>query len=305
MNSESVLQAYINKIKSDNRKPDKVGSAKACYLGKFAVLKSLQPVTKGNMSFFSKRFHNFEKVRAFNNYLISLGVPTSKIYVCKYFENNYYELQERIIGRPLFKYNQDQVCLDALKQDVPIEKIDMNKQQIVSDYILKYNMQTIKLLNEAPQQYFDNLLKSLKTLSDLGIFEFDNNGENILYNPKSGFSFVDLDIEDFIKSYASEKRNPTNPHEKLQHALEGFVEIFNNYSYFNDSDIKLISTDQLKIMQNANIGVAKKIITSAKNNGIQFLNDSFATHLLEQLVGKQNFNDNFGDITSHQQVRKK
>ena len=296
MNSESVLQAYINKIKSDNLQPNKVGSAKACYLGKFAVLKSLTPVNSGNFGFFRKRFHNFEKVRAFNNYLISLGVPTSKIYVCKYFENNYYELQERVIGRPLFKYNQDQVCFDALKQNCSIENLTLEQQQAVSNYIFKYNMHTIKLLSSAPQQHFDDLLKSLKTLAELGIWEFDNNGENILYNPKSGFGFVDLDIEDFIKAYANDKKNPVSKTDKMQHALDGFVEIFDNYSYFGEFELKLLNKEQLKTMQNANVEVAKKLIVAASNNGLRYLPDGFATYLLEKLVGKQNFNENFSKI---------
>ncbi len=104
MNSESVLQAYINRIKQNNIEPNKIGTIKACYLNKngYAVLKSLEPVNAGNAGYFRVRYRNFDKIRAFNNLLIQSGVPTSKIYVCKYFENDYYELQERVVGRPLY-----------------------------------------------------------------------------------------------------------------------------------------------------------------------------------------------------------
>lgn len=305
MNSESVLQIYINKIKADKVEPNKVGSSKACYLGKFAVLKSLKPVTSGNMGFFDKRYRNFETVKAFNNYLINLGVPTSKIYTCKYFENDYYELQERVIGRPLFKYNIDQVCKDALKQDCLAEELSKEQIQVVSNYIFKYNMHTIKLLKEAPQQHFDAFLKGLKALTSLGVREFDDNGENILYNPKTGFMLVDLDIEDFLKNYVANKKHPISEFDAMQASQDIFLEVFDNYSYFGDFDLKLLNSEQLKVMRNENVEVAKKIVTAIKNNNQSLVSDSFSDFLLQKLVGEQNYKVNFSSLTKPQAKGKK
>lgn len=311
MNSESVLQAYINRIKQNNIEPNKIGTAKACYLNKngYAVLKSLEPVTAGNTGYFRVRYRNFDKIRAFNNLLIQSGVPTSKIYVCKYFENDYYELQERAVGRPLYKYNSEQICKDAL--NISCDLNELNKQQLskVSDYVFNYNLQTINLLNNAPQEHFDALLRGIMVMADFGIQEFDNNGENILYSPKTGFKLVDLDIEDFIKAYVKNKKQPLTTQEKFDCATGSFAEIFENCLYFAGPvcmlDYPLFNEKQISELRNQNVDISKKIYTAIKNNGYSLHDKDYATFVLKSIVGEQNFNLNFGKLIHKMEGGKK
>ena len=311
MNSESVLQAYINRIKQNNIEPNKIGTIKACYLNKngYAVLKSLEPVNAGNAGYFRVRYRNFDKIRAFNNLLIQSGVPTSKIYVCKYFENDYYELQERVVGRPLYKYNSEQICKDALNINCDLN--ELSKQQLlnVSDYVFNYNLQTIKMLNQAPQEHFDALLKGIMVMANFGIREFDNNGENILYSPKTGFKLVDLDIEQFIKDYVKNKKQPLTEQEKFDCATGSFAEIFENCLYFAGPvymlDCPLFNEKQISELHNQNVDISKKIYTAIKNNGYSLHDKDYASYVLKSIVGEQNFNLDFGKVISKTEGRKK
>ena len=296
MNSESVLQAYINRIKQNNIEPNKIGTIKACYLNKngYAVLKSLEPVNAGNAGYFRVRYRNFDKIRAFNNLLIQSGVPTSKIYVCKYFENDYYELQERVVGRPLYKYNSEQICKDALNINCDLN--ELSKQQLlnVSDYVFNYNLQTIKMLNQAPQEHFDALLKGIMVMANFGIREFDNNGENILYSPKTGFKLVDLDIEEFIKDYVKNKKQPLTEQEKFYFAGPVYM-----------LDCPLFNEKQISELHNQNVDISKKIYTAIKNNGYSLHDKDYASYVLKSIVGEQNFNLDFGKVISKTEGRKK
>ena len=107
-------------------------------------------------------------------FLKQIGLKTPKIIYHTQDYINYYEIQEKAKGEVLFK-----------------NPVYMINNFMTTDEICEYNKNRLIEILSAPDEHFKNYVKSIFIGSQLGIWN-DLHNNNIVYDEKNGFSFIDL-----------------------------------------------------------------------------------------------------------------
>lgn len=262
-----IIENYINSIinKTDTSMS---GQDKTCYPQKNTViLKSKYPSENFKQSLKQNRSF-INHVRRVDN----INIP--KIIFYTSFASGDYQLQSRAKGKPVGVW-QAESFLNYLKSTSPDEYINLKKETEeylkLSDIEDLINVSFKNPLDNAQTQHNNNSLKEIlncddkhltKALNDFYtlIFKYgcsiDTHSENLYFDKRNGFSFIDiegndrsLDVSDTIsRCFKSFVNNyfETSPYENLEtRFLRGLIAkksfyCFQNSEYCNSENIKEI-----------------------------------------------------------------
>lgn len=163
----------------ESKKLQLIGSGyfKNCYReGNIAILHEKTYLTSSSLS-----SSEFEKQKRIVDILVSLGVQTPKFLDFACFSNgkthHIINTQEFVDGRPLFKFKN---------YTTPNE--DQNE---LAKQFNKFNLATIKERVSLGEPFIEKYIENFNIMQPLNLLH-DAHGENIIFNPKTGYHFIDL-----------------------------------------------------------------------------------------------------------------
>lgn len=213
------LSRLLGLIESKKLQPVGNGYFKTCYReGNIAIL--LETVYLASSSISSAEFF---KQKDIVDILIDLGVQTPKFLDFACFSNGkkhkVINTQEFVDGRPLFKFKN---------YTTPNE--DQNE---IDKQFEKYNLATIKERVAWGEPFIEKYIENFNILHPLNLLH-DAHGENIIFNPKTGYHFIDLGFSTAPNFATAEEAknlllNPVTP--ELFKILENRTYLGTNASY--------------------------------------------------------------------------
>lgn len=200
-------------IKNADSKVVGEGASKQCsYFGdqqQFAMLKYKKAVVK-------KAQGQFEKtdIIKFNDWLISKGINTPKLYTMFFADEHYHEIYERVKGEDIYLAGHNRIYKKAMGYD-PIRKrmeelspsdiknpekaksilnLTEEEKAVIGDFLYDYTIKNQQLMLSYPDSEYESLLRQYKFLHNIGFRALDTNPGNLMVT-KDGFKIIDLDIE--------------------------------------------------------------------------------------------------------------
>ena len=200
-------------IKNADSKVVGEGASKQCsYFGdkqQFAMLKYKKTVVK-------KAQGQFEKtdIIMFNDWLISKGINTPKLYTMFFADEHYHEIYERVKGEDIYLAGHNRIYKKAMGYD-PIRKrmeelspsdiknpektksvlnLTEEEKSVIGDFLYDYTIKNQQLMLSYPDSEYENLLRQYRFLHNIGFRALDTNPGNLMVT-KNGFEIIDLDIE--------------------------------------------------------------------------------------------------------------
>ncbi len=325
MVSQSVIKRILDFEKTSNL--SRSGSSVKCYYNdkvkysNYVLLKYFNAPT----GYALIRFYFYTFLKMLVNDLKQDNVSVPNCYgFCK-IGNDYYELQEKADGKPLFVYNPYEAIkkyLDITDESVKFGSFDnLTKQQKNQLFIksCKQNLQNIKVLRDAPQEHFDKLLRDmLISVKKYDVIFDDNNPENFLYSKEKGFSIIDLDLSRSLLNYinngedlekykkwlkANDILTDDNKNvlqsDKQQEVVERFIELFTDCAPFSseisESELNLESKTFKQKLLYKSVDVMKKVIRALENNNIKLTNGEISSIINTYFTEHYNLS-NFSEI---------
>ena len=178
-NNETMVDLYrvLGLIESKQLQPAGNGYFKTCYReGNIAILfESAYLATSATSP------TEFCKQKDIVDILINLGVQTPKFLDFACFTNGkkhkIINTQEFVDGRPLYRFKD---------YTNPIENQHDNYKQFK-----EYNLETIKERVALGEPFIEKFIENFNIMQPLNLLH-DAHGENIIFNPKTGYHFIDL-----------------------------------------------------------------------------------------------------------------
>lgn len=283
----TILSHLVKRINNEKIEPTNNGSSKYCYVtNKYVVLEDKEELTTYKKI---TRMVSFSKIQQINDAFLSLGISTPKIIDAFSFNNKFYELQERVLGQPLYMIGDEAIFRRYVLRNTSL-MLKTPHDQLYSEvgkYLEKsiINMQ-LKLL-KTPQSCFDKLMEDIIKMNycyrerdNVALLPCDPNPQNIIFNSINGFTFIDLDYDRMVL------RAPGLVNFTDSDILSKVLRIFSYSTYKKDEyDFQHIST----IYEN-NIGITSKLLKASQNNGLVCEENHIGIQEnLQLLVGKENF----------------
>lgn len=209
-------------IKSADSKVVGEGASKQCsYFGdkqQFAMLKYKKAVVKKAQGQFRKT-----DIIKFNDWLISKGIKTPKLYTMFFADEHYHEIYERVEGNDIYLAGHNRIFKKAMGYD-PIRKrmeeaslseindlektksmfnLTKEEQSIIGDFLYDYTIKNQQLMLSYPDSEYENLLSQYRFLHNIGFRALDTNPGNLMVT-KNGFKVIDLDIDKNLERILSE-----------------------------------------------------------------------------------------------------
>ena len=127
-------------------------------------------------------------------YLANYGITTPRILDIELNDDCIYEIQERAPGQVLSYTNESNIFNVFGERQKGFTGLSDMSDTLRADLIsrvLTYNFNMQKKMKSAPIAHFVDFIRSFKDIQEYGLY-LDIHGENFLYDPIKGFSFIDL-----------------------------------------------------------------------------------------------------------------
>ena len=243
------FQKYINSLNIKS-----CGSVRTCYVsedGKTVYLKQNADSDEFKNLYHEKNYHRRNLITTLINDDINIA-PIIGGFVGS--DGFYYEIQEAGAGKVLGSFLQP-----SIKHFVDLEKIknlpEDKQLYIIKEARLKYNQEMKNQLINAPQSHYDKIISDLFKLKTKYNLEWcDNHPENILYDPKKGFTIIDFD--DCQYKYLKDTFD----------VLTSFISILQDLDLFYFVNYKCL----MSFNAETNAPILKKIVQAAVNNNLEF-----------------------------------
>ncbi len=285
-NNFGCVDEQIEQIFSSDEDHDAEGTKKMCaYLGNkkvLAMLKSFivfkpydQECLNGKASAIIKE----------NDRLMAQGAKIPKVHSLFFADGRYFELQNAAEGDIISVLNLENFGRRVLKT---VDKISPKEyKELFKKSLFEYNLKQQKLMLNLPQEKFDELFNTYKILNDNFYGDYDSHSENVLVSEK-GFMVVDIDYDQMI--FNTTKRSLLSLYNK-------FLRPFSNATVHTN----FLTNNQIETLQNNNVEILKKLVTTASNNNIALYNDdSFIKNTAPFIVGDKNWKNYCGYILEPQ-----
>ena len=190
------LRNIVRKIGLENA-PSVFGAEKKCYIFKNFVI-FVQSIPNGLQD--TEQFENTISTKLLKQqnlqYLSNCGIQVAKILDIQLSEDKVFEIQEKAPGEVLFYTNESNILNLFGDKEMKREHTsfkDMGEPYRVEfcEKLIQRNLDMQKKLKNAPLSQFVKFLADFKALEEYGM-DLDLHGENFLYSPKEGFTFIDL-----------------------------------------------------------------------------------------------------------------
>jgi len=238
----------------NNANYTKAGSYSECCLhGDYAILKT---------NHIDSNYTEFEKIIKTLNNLKENGVGVARIlgYVVteegkkdskgRRYDNGYI-LLERAKGKELSEYINPMIAFIESENNTAD-----NRKQVV-DYS--------ELILHIPQEHVDKYVKDFKAICDAKI-KIDPTCNNLFYDDKVGFTFIDLNTSDDISLFDKLDINERNSHRDF------LKQLFKHVRNYNTRDIRtnkpIYTPNEEKLIINAGLSFFEKLYNAALKIGI-------------------------------------
>ncbi len=194
MKESQVINKYLNKCRNCDLELVGIGSDKLCYgAGKDKVLLRYRQkiVEKGTFKEMITVKHL--TLAEIGNKLFS-AIP-QMVSCCLTENGHYYELQERARGRCLAYYSEEETMLKVFGVEyckLPYESLSADQKRELAEKVYVYNRFMQKQLKDSANTvHLLHFLQDYRALCNMG-HQIDNHSENIFFDPKVGFTFIDV-----------------------------------------------------------------------------------------------------------------
>lgn len=303
--TNSTINELGELLKTNNKVASK-GAFKTCsYFGNkqiFACLKSKTPCSSIDKFFYRNKTYQIKRI---NEKLISKGACIPRLYSIFFADKKYIEIQHRIAGSPvaicqlknfskkILGHSFDYFNFDDKEKTQSVsEYIKFQKQkQKLADALFDYNLTQQYVMLSLPQKAYDKLFSTILMLNDRNVKLEDNHSENLLVG-KKGFTFVDLNYKQ-ISTHSSGNVNKQSNTDCVRDLIFPFS--------FSCTFVKILSQEQLSILERNNVMILKHLIDAVSNNKIvvEGSNNNILNNCMG-MTGISNFLDNASFIFESQ-----
>ena len=246
MNNKAFFKKVAKDIVDDELSASFCGTQKKCIVvgNRVFLVIDIEGMKHSQETFLEKRQEYIQKVNQ-----LSEKVNTPKILENGIFGNLYIEMQERAPGEYVGVFVENEIIklISEDNSNMSFDTMSNYTKLQLGQVLFEKNARIQKTIKFAENVEFEKMLKNIKQIYSAG-FAIDLTGQNVLYDTKTGFHFIDLD------------EIPKNSNFQDRDVLFCALAIFSAFGKYTSS----MSPENGKIIAKNNAALIRSVFGAAK-----------------------------------------